>query len=331
MLYNDDRGDGMNQTLGDLRKEALTNYNNASKGIISQREYLKSIGEQMKQSRKINLNTIKPHNELFKAQQKQLEIILAKNNLKPLVTATDFTNLFDTKSVFDNLYKISAPKFPPIITSKISSIIKSQSINPDLIKSITTINNQFIRNINENFQFFTDEYLENTKAQLINYVHELEAENERLQSENESLKQKEVPDDTLIKELVNKLLDIYIIISQTLLKSTLGNVGDTIFHDGITQVKLDNWLLLMLTIISLCIAPQKTPKHFNYHKQSYIINYKVSAIKPLRNSISLCITIVYILSKSRRLTIRILIHNTKQFTNPNTTAFSVVVFLCIYI
>ncbi|MEJ7457341.1 hypothetical protein [Staphylococcus saprophyticus] len=69
----------MNQTLGDMRKEILANYNNANKGLLSQSNYLSSIGKQLKNTNALEMaktaRQLKYNNavEWAKINQKQLE------------------------------------------------------------------------------------------------------------------------------------------------------------------------------------------------------------------------------------------------------------------
>lgn len=79
----------MNQTLGDMRKEILANYNNATKGILSQSKYLTTIGKQLKNSNVKEMakiaHQLQYNNaiEWAKINQKQLErTIGVTNNIK---------------------------------------------------------------------------------------------------------------------------------------------------------------------------------------------------------------------------------------------------------
>ncbi|MDG0842426.1 hypothetical protein M4L39_03160 [Staphylococcus equorum] len=52
--------------------------------------------------------------------------------------------------------------------------------------------------------------------------------------------------------MLEKVFNIYNIISSTLLKTETKNTGNKINNHGITYVALDNWLILMVCIV-LCI------------------------------------------------------------------------------
>ncbi|MCY1569958.1 hypothetical protein [Staphylococcus pettenkoferi] len=253
----------MNQTIRELRKSIFDTYRQSTNGVTTQNEYLKSLGDQILLSQAAALKQAKPELIRFNLPKSQFENKSTNYNYITMISKINFNSAVTLNKTFSNLAKVDTNLISPAIKSQIDSIMKIKQINLNLVDSIRSINNQYIRSMNKNFSSLSDAYIGKTKEQLISYIQDLKYENENLSAENERFKEEmktlkeNDTDKAFIDELINKILDIYNIISQTLLKTTVNNIGSEIYNHGITQVKLDSWVMLMLTIISVSLVRKK--------------------------------------------------------------------------
>lgn len=271
----------MAQTLGELRD--ITKVSNSTyqtfKDSMDINKYTNEALRKIVQDNRVT-------KEVFK-RQNEIQELSNSLNIKPFQNES-FTKLVKNSSVhaslynqikptFNNLYsgiKLSESIIPPRnlginnflnldfrIMTQVNQIYKNIELSPNIKNIISSIKTpSLIATVKEQLSFDNEE-IDSAFDQLYAYAENLKTENYDLKSELEE-KKKHIEELELnqnlnkkvIEEMLERVFNVYNIISSTLLKTATKNIGNEIYIHGITHVALDNWLFLMICTISCIVS-----------------------------------------------------------------------------
>ncbi len=271
----------MAQTLGELRDIAKVSNSTYQtfKDSMDRNRHTNEALRKIVQDNRVTKEVFKRQNEMQKLSNSL--------NMKPFQNES-FTKLVKNSSVhaslynqlkpaFNNLYsgiKLNEAIIPPRnlginnflnldfrIMTQVNQIFKNIEFSPNVKNVISTIKNPSLIATVKDQLSFDNKDIDLAFEQIYDYAINLESENYDLKSEleeqkkrNEELELNQNINKKVIEEMLDRVFNVYNIISSTLLKTSTKNIGNEIYNHGITHVTLDNWLFLMVSTISCIVS-----------------------------------------------------------------------------